>query len=153
MYIFVAIIIGVSIVVAMVQNGALTEKIGYKNTTLVNFITGIMGTLTIFIMTRQSLTSFLDLANMKPLGYIGGIMGVIVVLLSNIVIRKIPVIESAMLAYVGQLACGLLIDVLLGTSLSNGKIIGCVLILTGVMFNTYADKKSGFATNSLNEFS
>ena len=148
MYYLIAIVVGISIVFSMVQNGALSKKIGYKNTTLLNFITGSLGTLIIFIITKQSITSYMHLAEMELLGYIGGFLAVVVVLVSNIVITKIPVIESAMLAYIGQLACGLFIDFLIGTSLSNGKIIGCVLILLGVFFNAYADKKSNLVASS-----
>ncbi len=140
MYMFLAIIVGVSIVVAMVQNGALSERIGYKNTTLINFITGFLASALIFIFTGWHLKTFINLKSMGPVGYIGGALGVIVVLLSNIVIHKIPVIESAMLAYVGQLACGLVIDALMGINLSFGKIIGCVLIILGVIINSYIDR-------------
>ncbi len=140
MYILTAIVVGISIVLAMVQNGALTEKIGYKNTTLMNFITGFLTSSFIFLFTGWHFKSFIDLKSMSPLGYMGGLLGVMVVLLSNIVIHKIPVIESAMLAYVGQLACGLVIDAFMGINFSPGKIIGCVLILLGVLFNAYVDR-------------
>lgn len=133
--------VGCSIVLAMVQNGRLADYIGLKNCTLINFLTGVTGALILFIVTKESLSSFTNFSDMPLIAYAGGLFGVIVVALSTIVVNKIPIIASAMLMYTGQLAMGILIDFYRGTPLSIGKILGCLLIVIGVYFNGYIDRK------------
>jgi len=138
-YIF-PLIVGCSIVLAMVQNGRLADHIGLKNCTLINFLTGITGAAILFIVTKESLISIHDFRDMPLLGFFGGIFGLFAVALSTIVVNKIPVMTSTMLIYTGQLTMGILIDYNRGTPLSIGKIAGCILIVIGVYFNSYIDK-------------
>lgn len=139
-YIF-PLMVGCSIVLAMVQNGQLAEHVGLKNCTLINFITGFTGSALLFIIAKESIT-LNAFSNMPFMGYLGGFFGIIVVTLSTIVVKKLPIITSTMLMYTGQLAMGILIDLYRGTPLSVGKIAGCVLIVIGVYFNGYIDKKT-----------
>lgn len=135
------IIVGFTIVVSMVQNGRLSKDIGIRNCTLMNFITGLFGASLIFLITKESLLVFKDFREIPLLGYIGGILGVLVVLIGTLVVRKISVIASTMLAYTGQLLAGIIIDLVRGTELSFGKIAGCLLIVAGVYINTKIDEK------------
>lgn len=142
---FFAALSGFSIVLSMSQNGYLSQKIGYKNATLMNFVTGLSGSFLILLLSRHifQISTFLEQAqNIPLLGLIGGCLGVLVVIISNIAIQKIPVISLAMLSYVGQLSCGIVIDLINGIHLSSLKIIGCLLVLAGVLFNHYIDKKT-----------
>lgn len=136
-----AIAIGFTIIVSMVQNARLEHEINIHQVTLLNFMTGITGASLYFVFSGESLSQLTNLATMPFLGYIGGAIGVIVVTLSTIVIKKVSIIASAMLMYTGQLLMGLIIDYGRGTELSIGKIIGCILIVAGVYFNSYVDSK------------
>jgi len=144
-YIF-PLMVGCSIVLAMVQNGRLANRIGLKNCTLINFLTGLTGASILFIVTRESLIAFSSFDHMPLLGFLGGLFGILVVIFSTIVVDKIPIISSTMLMYTGQLIMGILIDYYRGTPLSMGKIIGCSLIVIGVYFNSYIDKKYALAS-------
>lgn len=137
-YIF-PFMVGVSIVLAMVQNGRLAEHIGLKNCTLINFLTGVTGAVILMVVARDSLVVS-NFEGMPFIGYIGGLLGIAIVTTSTIVVSKLPIITSTMLMYTGQLAMGILIDYLRGTPLSIGKIIGCALIVIGVYFNSFVDK-------------
>jgi transporter family-2 protein len=139
-YVF-PLIVGCAIVLAMVQNGRLADYIGLKNCTLINFISGVTGASILFIITKESLISFTQFGDMPVIGYLGGFFGIFVVTLSTIVVNRIPIITSTMLMYTGQLVMGILIDYYSATPLSLGKIVGCVLIIIGVYFNSYIDKK------------
>ena len=143
-YIF-PLMVGCSIVLAMVQNGRLADYIGLKNCTLVNFLTGVTGAAILFIITKESFISIHEFNHIPIFGLLGGFFGLFVVTLSTIVVAKIPVITSTMLMYIGQLVMGILIDYYRGTPLSIGKIIGCVLIVIGVYFNSYIDKKQALS--------
>ena len=64
-----------------------------------------------------------------------------VVASSNIIIPKIPIIYTSLLIFVGQLFTGILIDYLRIGFVSKGKIIGGILILLGLIYNSNVDKK------------
>lgn len=138
----VAIAVGFTIIVSMVQNSRLSQDIDLKQVTLLNFITGFIGALLYFLLTKQSFAGFSGIKTMPYLGYMGGAIGVIVVTLSTIAMKKVSVIAAAMLMYTGQLLMGILIDYGRGTQLSLGKVIGCALIIAGVYFNSYIDNKN-----------
>ncbi len=142
MYYIFPLTAGVTIVLSMIQNGHLAGRIGIRNTTLLNFITGFTGTLLIFIFTRESLITYGAFRDVPSIGYIGGILGVTVVMISSAVIRRISVIASTMLIYAGQLFMGIIIDLTRGTELSLGKLAGCVLIVVGVYINAKIDVRS-----------
>jgi len=138
-YIF-PFMVGCSIVLAMVQNGRLADYIGLKSCTLINFMTGVTGALILLIVTREAFFSPTDFNGMPAIGYIGGLLGIFIVTTSTIVVSKLPIITSSMLMYTGQLAMGIIIDAIMGTPLSIGKIAGCILIVIGVYFNSFVDK-------------
>lgn len=137
----IAIFIGLTIVLSMVQNSKLEEHINIKQVTFLNFITGGLGSMVLFIAYGYKIIDFGGLAAMPWYGYIGGIIGVIVVTTATVVMKHVSVITASMLMYSGQMLVGIFIDLLNGIDFSIGKIIGCVLIIIGVYFNSYIDKR------------
>ncbi len=65
----------------------------------------------------------------------------IVVSASNVVIPKIPTMYTTLLIFIGQIFTGIIIDYLRLSSISKGKIIGGLLILLGMLYNSNVDKK------------
>lgn len=142
----IAFITGITIVIAMVQNANLANSVGVKQSTLMNFISGLTAVLIIFLLTKESFNFITLIPSTHILGYFGGLLGIIVVASSTIILKKVSVIAATMLMYAGQLIMGLLIDATRGTDLSIGKIIGCVLIIAGVYFNTLVDQRMSTKT-------
>ena len=138
----IAIFIGFTIVTSMVQNARLANDISNVQTTVLNFMTGLMGISLMFILTGTSITIY-ALANKVPLfGYLGGTLGVIVVFTSTIIIRKVSIIAASMLMYTGQMLTGFVIDYYRGILFSPYKLLGCALIISGIYFNAYVDSQS-----------
>jgi transporter family-2 protein len=67
--------------------------------------------------------------------YLDAAVGVLFVLLSNLVTPRLPAFAMTVLLVLGQLAAGLAIDGLTGSSLSIGKVAGCILILASLVVN------------------
>ncbi|VDN47510.1 conserved membrane protein of unknown function [Petrocella atlantisensis] len=141
MIFFVALLTGVSIVIAMVQNAKLADYIGIKQCTVMNYVTGLTTVTFIFIILGASLGFISKLSSTHALAYFGGLMGIIVVTTSTVIIRKLSIIAATMLMYAGQLMMGIFIDYLRDIDLSLGKIFGCILIIAGVYFNTLVDQR------------
>ena len=137
----IATFIGFTIVVSMVQNARLSKDISNGQTTVLNFMTGLVGIAILFILGGTGLAVFSDMGQVPVLGYIGGILGVIVVFTATVVIRKVSVIASSMLMYTGQMMAGILIDYFRGIEFSPYRLLGCALIVAGIYFNAYIDSR------------
>jgi transporter family-2 protein len=141
-YIILAALCGCFIIVSMIINSHLSKKIGVFQGTLVNYIVGLLSTILLIIIARNFINLSLGNYEVIPVWALsGGLIGVIVVASSNIVIPKIPTIYTTLLIFIGQLFTGILIDYLRAGFISRGKIIGGVLILIGIIYNSNVDKK------------
>lgn len=134
---------GASIVVARNINSALANKIGLVQGTFYNYLTGLFTSFIFFIVTREFLSFSYNSFKAVPLwAYLGGLVGVVVVASSNIVTPKVPAFYLSLIMFIGQLFSGVLIDYFQFRDISSGKIIGGVLILLGLTYNLYIDKKT-----------
>lgn len=138
----VATLIGFTIVISMVQNARLAKEISNHQTTLMNFMTGLLSIGIIFLVTGKGTAAFTGFTSLPPLAYIGGSIGVGVVFISTVIIRKVSIIAASMLMYTGQMLAGIVIDYYRGIELSPLKVMGCFLIIAGIYFNAYLDSKA-----------
>lgn len=139
MYIFLAFITGFFVILSLIINSRLSEKIGVFQGTLINYIVGLSVTSILFMGNIMKM-DFGKLSSVPLWGFLGGALGVAVVSLSNVVIPKIPAIYSTLLIFLGQLFTGIALDYYLGYNVSKGKILGAMLIICGLTINTLMDK-------------
>ena len=71
--------------------------------------------------------------------YLGGALGVCVVLLNCVVLPRVPVVLVTMLLFTGQVLMGMVVDALNGIPLTAGKVLGALLIVAGLLFNVWVD--------------
>jgi transporter family-2 protein len=142
LYIISATLCGSFIILSMIINSHLAKKIGVFQGTLVNYIVGLLTTILLIIIVRNFVNlSYNDYSAIPLWALLGGLIGVMVVASSNIVIPKIPTIYTTLLIFIGQIFTGILIDYFRAGFVSKGKIIGGVLILVGILYNSNVDKK------------
>ncbi|MCY6483062.1 DMT family transporter [Clostridium aestuarii] len=142
LYIILALISGCLVILSMVINSYLAKKIGVFQGTFVNYTVGLLFTTLILVFKNEFANlSMSALSHIPFWAYLGGVIGVMVVVISNIIIPKIPAIYSTLLIFIGQLFTGLFIDHFTGNLISKGKIIGGFLIIAGLMYNFNVDKK------------
>jgi transporter family-2 protein len=72
--------------------------------------------------------------------YFGGLLGVAVVAISNLVTPKISAFYMSLIIFVGQLFTGIIIDYFALGLISMGKGIGGLLVAAGLIFNLYLDR-------------
>lgn len=73
--------------------------------------------------------------------FLGGLLGVIVVSISNLVTPKISSFYLTLIIFVGQLFTGIIFDYFSQGLISIGKIIGGLLVILGLSYNLIVDKK------------
>lgn len=141
-YSLLALFSGSLVITSMALNAHLAKRIGIFRGTLVNYAAGLATTVLIFIVMGLPIAPFAQKLGAIPLwAFLGGCIGVVVVAVSNIVIPKVPTVYVTLLSFSGQLLAGIFIDLMIGKSVSAGKIIGVILIFAGVMYNSFVDKK------------
>lgn len=139
-YIFLAIISGISIVVSRIINSNLAEEIGVLEGTFYNFLTGFILSCIFLLISNEFITlSHETFASTPFYLYLGGIIGVATISLSNFITPKTSSFYLTLLIFIGQLFMGILIDYITFSQLSTGKIIGGIFVIIGLAWNLYAD--------------
>lgn len=141
MYIVLGLLIGFSVVIGTILNGKLAEKIGIINDVIINYCVAVISSLILIIIIGEDIPQFEHLASLPFYYYIGGVFGLAVILSYNIIVPKVPAVYIVLISFIGQILTSSLIDYFYLDILSKGKIIGGILILVGLLYNNYVDKK------------
>ena len=142
LYIFISILAGISIVVARIINSNLAEKIGIFQGTFFNYVVGLFFSFILLIFSNEFANVYNGKLHSLPLwAYLGGMVGVVVVVLSSYINPKISAFYLTLLIFIGQLFVGIIIDYFTLNKLSVGKFIGGFLVLIGLTYNLMLDKK------------
>ncbi|MBU3144274.1 DMT family transporter [Clostridium sp. CF012] len=142
LYIILAVFCGCITIISMIINSHLAKKIGTLQGTLINYIVGLSTTILLMIIVKSNFNlPYSSFTKIPWWALLGGLLGVVVVASSNIVLPKIPTIYTTLLIFIGQLFTGILIDYFRVGFISKGKIIGGLLILLGLLYNSNVDKK------------
>lgn len=141
MYIIIALITGGCIIVSMIINASLSKRIGIMQGTAINYAVGLVFSIILFsLLGKTELVSMSTITNLPKFYLLGGGLGVIVIMMSNMVIPKIPAAYTTLLLFIGQLAAGIFIDYINLGIFSKGKVIGGVLVLLGLMLDRKASE-------------
>jgi transporter family-2 protein len=139
--IVVAIVAGAFIVISRNINSILAEKKGLLASTFFNYVTGFSLSVIFLLISSESIKQSYALFGTVPLwAYLGGLLGVAVVAISNIVTSKISAFYMSLIIFVGQLFTGIVIDYFALGILSIGKVIGGLLVVVGLIYNLYVDR-------------
>ncbi len=141
MYILLGILSGVTIVVARMCNAELGGRIGSYKSTFYNYVTGLFGSALLLVAAGTALPFGIP----QPLHiamYLGGLVGVVNMIISNHITPKMSAYVMTLLVFVSQLASGIVIDSLMGNGVSIGKVAGGALVLLGLLYNQSVDRKA-----------
>lgn len=141
MSILLAIIAGAFVVISRIINSNLANKIGIFEGTFFNFLMGLLFSFLFFLFSNDSIRNILSSKPIPFVAFLGGLVGVSVLAISNFTTPKISVFYFTLFLFIGQLFTGILIDYFTLNTLSIGKLIGGVLVLLGLGYNLYVDKR------------
>ena len=143
LYILIAILAGVSVVISRIFNSIIADEIGTLQGTFINYLTGLVAAFILFILSKEYLNiGSINYSSIPFYSYLGGAIGILVVLLSNYTTPKVSNFSLSLLVFIGQLSIGILIDYYSYSTVSIGKVIGGILILFGLSYNMIIDKKT-----------
>ena len=130
-------------------NSELGRKKGIFRSTRVNYIAGLMTTLLILAVVRppagaavHAYQAVLAAGGAGPLiAFGGGITGVAVVSAINLVFPRIPAFSATLLMFSGQAMTGVIIDAITKGAFDARKVIGTVVVLTGLAVNALISRR------------
>ena len=132
---------GVCIVLARTLNAKLADSTSVPISTFYNYFIGLIVSVPAFlILGRNEITEFA----ISPHWYIylGGVLGVCVVLTSSITALKISAFYLTLLIFVGQVFSGILIDAVIAQEIALRNLIGGLLVAVGLGVNLLMDRES-----------
>ncbi|WP_028828563.1 DMT family transporter [Proteocatella sphenisci] len=140
-YILAAIMAGASVLIARIINSILAEKIGVFQGTFFNNLTGLMVSLILMFISKDTLITASTISQTSAYMYLGGVLGVIVVSVSSFMTPKMSAFYFTLFSFVGQLFGAILIDYATTRTFSIPKTVGGLLVLAGLSYNLMLDSK------------
>jgi len=138
----VSFVAGVNIVLSRTLNAKLSDLTSVRVSTFYNYFIGLCVSLLVFaLLGRGEIT--LSAFTLYPNWYIylGGILGVCVVLLGNVVVVKVSAFYLTLFIFIGQVFSGVLIDVIITQSFSTRNMVGGILVAAGLSANLMLDNR------------
>jgi len=138
----VSFLAGFTIVMSRTLNARLSAVTSVRVSTFYNYLVGLMVSALFLLILGRGEIAFAELT-LSPSWYIylGGVLGVAVVLLSNIVVVRVSAFYLTLLIFVGQVFSGVLIDAFLAQEVVLRNVIGGVLVAAGLSINLILDSR------------
>ena len=144
--IILAMLGGILTTLSMIVNSSLGKKIGVLQSTCINYIVGLICSTLVLILLGSSVKVNAETFLKMPFYiFLGGAIGVSVVYFSNIIIPKIPVVYSTLLMFSGQMLCAIIIDTIVMGDFSWQKLLGSIIVISGIFYNSKVDAKENKA--------
>jgi transporter family-2 protein len=136
---------GVNIVVSRTLNARLAELSSVRISTFFNYVVGFAVSAPVFLLLGRDeavLQSIRNIAVSSDLYmYLGGVIGVCIILICNIVVVKIAAFYLSLLLFIGQVFTGIIIDALISGGFSLQILAGGVLVTAGLCADLLLDRK------------
>lgn len=132
---------GVTVVLSRTVNAGLSKYTGEMQCSFFNHIVGLFVSIIAAVLIAEPIQPF-TFSLQSSWIYSGGIFGVIIVLLYNITVPKVPAFRLTLLSFVGQVFTGIVIDILLNVEYSKASFTGAVLVTGGIILNMFLERRS-----------
>jgi len=140
--ILVSFIAGVCIVSSRTFNAKLTAVTSSGVSTFFNYVVGLLGCLLVFLLLGRGEPGGFSFTAFPIYMYFGGLLGVAVVFLFNVLVVKISAFYMTLFVFVGQVFSGVAIDFWLDGFFSVRILIGGIFAALGMCWNLYADTRT-----------
>ena len=133
---------GAGIVFSRTINARLSELTSIRISTFYHHLVGFVLSIPILlILGRNEIAAFEPAPPAQWYIYLGGIVGVTVIIISNIIVVKISAFYLSLLIFVGQIFTSIIIDMILTQAFSHLNLIGGIIVAAGLCVNLLLDRK------------
>lgn len=137
-FILISITSGAIVVISRILNTRLSEKVGLMESSFFNYLTGLLSSLILFAFVKDKI-ALSQFYNIPFWAYLGGVLGIAVVILSSVVTSKMSTFYITLIIFIGQLFTGIIIDCITLNTIPFAKIIGGLLVVFGLGYNLRVD--------------
>ena len=131
-----SISVGCIIVTSRTINARLSEYIGAMPGSFINHLVGLPFTLILaLVMPSNDITAIAQRPSPHAWIYLGGLLGVLVTYVLNITVPKISSFSLTLLAFVGQVFIGIVIDLMRKNDFSSVTFYGGIIVAAGIALN------------------
>lgn len=131
-----SISVGCIIVTSRTINARLSEYIGAMPGSFINHLVGLPFTLILaLVMPSNNITAIAQRPSPHAWIYLGGLLGVLVTYVLNITVPKISSFSLTLLAFVGQVFIGIVIDLIRENDFSSVTFYGGIIVAAGIALN------------------
>lgn len=131
-----SISVGCIIVTSRTINARLSEYIGAMPGSFINHLVGLPFTLILaLVMPSNNITAIAQRPSPHAWIYLGGLLGVLVTYVLNITVPKISSFSLTLLAFVGQVFIGIVIDLIRKNDFSSVTFYGGIIVAAGIALN------------------
>jgi transporter family-2 protein len=131
---------GLTVATSRLTNGELARQTSVRISTFFNYLIGLLGAALVVLLTGSGMPAAQAFSG-PPAGYLGAVLGVTVVLISNLVIGRIAIFEMSLAIFVGQVFMGVVMDVILSAVFPLRSLLGGLFALLGLIWNLWVDRK------------
>lgn len=135
-----SLVSGFTMIAARFANAMLSERSGVGYSTVMNYITGLLGSFLVFACLGLKFNTPFPAQGQNLLIYLGGALGAIGIYLANVITPKLPALQMSVVVFVGQVFMGMVVDGFMGR-FSLGTLLGGLLVAAGLLLNVRADGK------------
>lgn len=126
---------GASVVFSRTVNARLAAETGPEVGSFINHLVGLPICIALAAAVQGGVA---PVAGASVWAYLGGLLGVAVVLIFNVTVPRMPAFRLTLLTFTGQIFTGLAIDALLGRDLADASVWGGLVIAAGLLLNMLA---------------
>ena len=139
----VSLLAGVLIVIARTLNAKLAENTSVRNSTFFNYFTGLLFSIPVYLVFGGNVGAQLTSFTLSPNVYIyfGGVLGMCFIMISNVIVSKIPAFYLSLTIFVAQVFTGIIIDTMIDGIFSLQILIGGILVTVGLCVDLILDRR------------
>ena len=133
--VIVSLLAGLTVVLARTVNARLSQESSPLVGSLINHIVGLPFCLLLLLGLQRPLA--ITLSGLTPWMFLGGVFGVLTVCLFNVTVPRVSAFQLTLLAFIGQVFAGIILDFFLGKVFSFTSFMGGLLIALGLLLNMF----------------
>ncbi|MDN5352798.1 MAG: bacterial/archaeal transporter family-2 protein [Clostridiales bacterium] len=135
-----SLLLGFLVTVVPIMNSRNTLSLGTYRVSFFHYFSAALTGLAFVIFTRSSLSPA-QFSGMPPVYFVGGLIGITVILMMNFYASRLKAFHVAVLPFLGQMIMGALLDWIFGGLLDFKTLIGAVIVVAGLLIQAEAVKK------------
>ena len=140
--IILSLMTGLTVVLSRTINAALAARTSVMRSTLYYYVAAFIFSFILFIVIKTGSAPFAPLASsVSPVYYLGGIMGVVIIIILNFTVSKISSLYMTLLLFAGQVFTGIAMDMILTHAFSLPNLLGGVFVALGLCLNVIIDRR------------